>query len=203
MKEIALFIVGSVKNLGYAGIFLLMFLESSFFPFPSEVVMPPAGYLAAKGQMSLELAILFGTMGSLAGALFNYYIALFLGRPFLERYGKYIFLTPEKLEKVDIFFKNHGSISIFTGRLLPGIRQYISLPAGVSKMNLIPFTFFTVVGAGIWVSILTLLGYMIGNNETLLERHIHKATIGCVLFALFTVSFYVLWRKKKAKSVIS
>jgi len=203
MKEIALFIVGSIENLGYTGIFFLMFLESSFFPFPSEVVMPPAGYLAAKGKLSLELAVICGTMGSLAGALFNYYIAFLLGRPFLERYGRYIFLGSGNLQKVDIFFKNHGSISILTGRLLPGIRQYISLPAGISKMNPLFFTIFTLIGAGIWVTILTLLGYTVGNNETLLQKHLHTATIGCILFSLLIIGLYIVWRKRKTKPVIN
>ncbi|HOM24799.1 MAG TPA: DedA family protein, partial [Thermosynergistes sp.] len=128
-------LVSTIGRLGYPGIAALMFLESSFFPFPSEVVMPPAGYLAAQGRMNLWVAITMGTLGSLLGALFNYWVAVRFGRPFLERYGKYLFISEETLKKAEQFFLNHGHISTFIGRLLPGIRQYISLPAGLARMK--------------------------------------------------------------------
>ena len=197
MKEIALWIVNTVGGLGYAGIFFLMFLESSFFPFPSEVVMPPAGYLASKGKMSLALAIASGTAGSLAGALFNYYLAMFLGRSFIVKYGRYFLFTPEKLEKMERFFQKHGAISMFVGRLLPGVRQYISLPAGISRMNVLVFSIFTVLGAGIWVSVLTVIGYLVGNNEELLKRHLHLATAALVLFSVVVVGVYWLRLRRR------
>ena len=199
MKQIALWIVNAVWSLGYAGIFFLMFLESSFFPFPSEVVMPPAGYLAAKGKMSLPLAILAGTAGSLAGALFNYYVALKLGRPFLERYGRYLLLSGEKLEKLEVFFDRHGAISTLVGRLLPGIRQYISLPAGLSKMEVLTFGVYTAIGAGAWVSTLAIIGYLVGNNEELLKRHLHMATIAMVILSLAITVLYVSFKRRSSK----
>lgn len=197
MKEIALWIVNTVGGLGYTGIFFLMFLESSFFPFPSEVVMPPAGYLASKGKMSLALAIASGTAGSLAGALFNYYLAMFLGRSFIVKYGRYFLFTPEKLEKMERFFQKHGAISMFVGRLLPGVRQYISLPAGISRMNVLVFSIFTVLGAGIWVSVLAVIGYLVGNNEELLKRHLHLATAALVLFSVVVLGVYWLRLRRR------
>lgn len=136
LSQIINFIVETVGQLGYLGIFIMMFLESSFFPFPSEVVMIPAGYLAYKGEMNMYLVILFGILGSLAGAIFNYYFALKLGRRFLMRYGKYIFISEDTILKMEEFFNKHGHISTFFGRLIPVVRQYISLPAGLSRMNL-------------------------------------------------------------------
>ena len=134
-------LVDVIGHLGYAGIVGLMFLESSFFPFPSEVVMPPAGYLAWKGEMNVALVLGAGILGSILGALFNYWIAVRWGRPFFEKYGKYFFVTHESLDKAEIFFAHHGHISTFTGRLLPVIRQYISLPAGLARMPLPQFCF--------------------------------------------------------------
>ena len=196
MKKLVFWIINTVGSMGYLGIFFLMFLESSFFPFPSEVVVPPAGYLAAKGKMSLPLVILAGTGGSLAGALFNYYVAMFLGRPFLERFGRYLLLSSEKLRKLDVFFEKHGAISTFVGRLLPGIRQYISLPAGLSKMNVLVFSVYTALGAGIWVSALALLGYFVGNNEALLKEHLHEITVALVVFSAIVVAVY-WWKNQK------
>ncbi len=202
MKEIALWIVKAVADLGYLGIFFLMFLESSFFPFPSEVVMPPAGYLASKGEMSLSLAIIFGSLGSLMGALFNYLLSLKLGRPFLLRYGKYFLLTESKLKKVDVFFENHGAISMFLGRLLPGIRQYISLPAGIAKMNIFTFCTYTLLGASIWVSILSFLGYFVGHNEELLKKHLHLVSFVLMAFCLFALVIYIFVKKRKLKFIV-
>lgn len=139
-----------------------MFLESSFFPFPSEVVMIPAGYLVFKGEMNAIIAVICGIAGSLAGALFNYYIALKFGRDFLIRYGKYVFFTESTMQKMEAFFIKHGPMSTFVGRLITIIRQYISLPAGLARMNLVKFCLYTSLGAGIWVIILTLIGYYAG-----------------------------------------
>lgn len=155
-------IVEIVGNLGYTGIFIMMFLESSFFPFPSEVVMIPAGYLVFKGEMNAIIAVICGIAGSLAGALFNYYLALKFGRDFLIRYGKYVFFTESTMQKMEAFFIKHGPMSTFVGRLITIIRQYISLPAGLARMNLVKFCLYTSLGAGIWVIILTLIGYYAG-----------------------------------------
>ena len=160
MESIVHFLVETIGQWGYIGIFLLMFLESSFFPFPSEVVMIPAGYLAYKGEMNIFLVIVSGVLGSISGAWFNYLIASKFGRKFLKK-----FISNEKLSKLDKFFEKHGHISTFSGRLIPGVRQYISFPAGLTKMNGVVFTIFTGLGSLIWILILVGLGYFIGQNQ--------------------------------------
>ena len=194
------FIVQTVGEWGYAGIFLMMFLESSFFPFPSEVAMIPAGYLAHQGQMSLVLAWCAGTAGSLAGAVFNYYLCYFFGRELVLKYGKYVGITKVKMRKFEAFFKRHGEISTFNCRLIPGIRQYISLPAGLAKMNLFKFSLYTTLGAGIWVAILLAVGWYLGKNyDKSAFSHIVVALLAAVglLTALYIV--YVKRLSKKSK----
>lgn len=192
IMEIIDWIVSTVGSLGYPGIFILMMLESSFVPFPSEVIMIPAGYLASKGEMQIVIAILCGVFGSLAGALINYHLAVWLGRPFLLNYGKYVMFKEEHLYKMETFFQRHGHISTFTGRLIPMVRQYISIPAGLARMNIPMFCFYTSLGAGIWVVILTLLGYFIGENEALIKEYLRDIIIG--LFIVCTIGVGLYWR---------
>lgn len=156
------FIVRTIDSAGYFGIFILMAIESSVIPLPSEVVMIPAGYLVYLDRMNMSLVILVGTLGSLAGALVNYFVALKLGRPFIKKYGKYFLLKEKSIQKTEVFFNKHGEISTFVGRLIPLIRHYISLPAGLAKMNLFKFCIYTTIGAFIWVSILSYFGYYLG-----------------------------------------
>lgn len=182
------FVLDLVLDWGYWGIGIMMFLESSFVPFPSEVAIIPAGYHAAKGNMDLTLVIFSGTLGSLLGALFNYYLALTLGRKFIVRWGKYIFLHEQNLQKMEDFFKSHGAISTFTGRLIIGIRQYISLPAGLARMNVAVFSFYTSLGAGIWVVILAILGYFLGQNEELLKQYLQ-----IIVYAVFGLLVLLVW----------
>ncbi|RLA94065.1 MAG: DedA family protein [Deltaproteobacteria bacterium] len=199
LAEVISWLVATIGRLGYAGIMALMFLESSFFPFPSEVVIPPAGYLASKGRMEMALVIASGTAGSLLGALFNYWVALRLGRPFLQRYGRYFLIRDSVLERADRFFQRHGHISTFVGRLLPGIRQYISLPAGLARMDLWVFSLCTSLGAGLWVTVLALVGYWVGEREELLHRYLKEATLAAVAFALIVSGIY-LWRMRSFTS---
>ena len=196
LGDIVSFVVDAVESLGYAGIFIMMFLESSFFPFPSEVAMIPAGYLAVQGKMNLFIAIFTGILGSLSGALFNYFLAVKFGRGFLLKYGKYFFITEETITKTESFFKDHGAISTFTGRLIPAVRQYISFPAGLARMDLKLFSFYTVLGAGLWVVILTLIGYFFGANEELAKEHVKEITI-VVLGLLGLLIFWYVRKKKK------
>jgi len=198
LHDIVNFIVDTVGSLGYTGIFVMMFLESSFFPFPSEVVMVPAGYLAFKGEMNIYLAVLAGIAGSLAGAVFNYFLALKYGRVFLSRYGKYVLVKEETLQKMEEFFAKHGHISTFSGRLIPAVRQYISLPAGLAKMNLWKFSLYTSLGAGIWVVILTLLGYYIGHNESLVKEYLQVIIITILALLVVGILFYIRIKNKKS-----
>jgi membrane protein DedA with SNARE-associated domain len=197
MHDLIEWIVQTIGSLGYPGIFILMFLESSFFPFPSEVVMVPAGYLAYKGEMNLVIVIACGIAGSLAGALFNYYLAVKLGRPLLVRYGQYVMFSETSMQKIEDFFFRHGHISTFTGRLIPGVRQYISLPAGLARMNLGLFSFYTSLGAGIWVIILTMLGYFIGDNETLVKTYLQEIMLYLLLLCFVGVSIYWYFNHRK------
>lgn len=197
LTSIVNFIVETVGSLGYIGIFLMMFLESSFFPFPSEVVMIPAGYLAYKGEMNMYIAIAVGILGSLAGALFNYYLAIKFGRKFLIKYGKYFFIKEPTIVKMEEFFKSHGHISTFSGRLIPAVRQYISFPAGLARMNLFVFCIYTSLGAGIWVIILTLLGYFLGGNEALIKEYLHTI----IIIILVLLAILALWYYRRIKKV--
>lgn len=197
LHEIVDFIVNTVGSLGYFGIFIMMFLESSFFPFPSEIVMVPAGFLAYKGEMNLFIAVFSGIAGSLCGAIFNYFLALKFGRAFLSRYGKYVFVKEQTLEKMENFFAKHGHISTFSGRLIPAVRQYISLPAGLAKMNLWKFSLYTSLGAGIWVLILALLGYFIGSNQELIDEYLKVIVVSILVLLAIFIIFYIRIKMKK------
>ncbi len=196
LTDVVNFVVDTVGSLGYIGIFLMMFLESSFFPFPSEVVMIPAGYLAYKGEMNIYIAIFSGILGSLMGALFNYFLAIKLGRSFLVKYGRYFFIKEETIVKMEEFFKSHGHISTFSGRLIPAVRQYISFPAGLAKMNIFIFSIYTTLGAAIWVIILTLLGYYLGDNELLIKEYLRYIIVG-ILILLAVLGFWYYKRIKR------
>jgi len=187
----------TIGALGYPGIFLLMAMESSVIPVPSELVMPPAGYLAAQGRMNIWIAIFMGTAGSLVGAYANYYTAHYLGRPLLLKYGKYVWITEEKFARVEQYFKDHGEISTFIGRLLPVVRHLISLPAGLAGMNHVKFTIYTLAGAGIWVTILTWIGYFIGANQELIMQYSHQAVIGVIIVSAVIIAIYVRNHKRK------
>ncbi len=200
MHEIINWLVQTIGALGYPGIFLLMAMESSVIPLPSELVMPPAGYLAQQCQMNIAIAILCGTVGSLAGAYVNYFAAHRLGRPLVLKYGKYVWINEEKFAKVERYFKDHGEISIFIGRLLPVVRHLISLPAGLAGMNHLKFSLYTLAGAGLWVTVLSLIGYIIGANQELIFKHSHHALIVIVLGCIVLVFFYVRSHKRKNRA---
>ena len=156
---------------GLLFIFVFMAIESSFIPFPSEVVMIPSGFLAARGELGLGspsvavwVAIAVGVAGSLAGAFVNYYLALWVGKPFLEKYGKWFFLKPAALERACEVFNRYGAATTFVCRMVPAIRQLISIPAGIAKMPLGSFSLFTCLGAGVWTAILAFVGYGLGKS---------------------------------------
>ena len=152
----------------FALVFLFMAVESSFIPFPSEVVMIPAGFLAARGELGMSpvsaaaAATAVGVAGSLAGAYVNYFLALWVGKPFLERYGKWFFLSPAALDRSCEVFNKYGAATTFVCRMIPAIRQLISIPAGISRMPLWSFTLFTALGAGVWTAILSAVGFTLG-----------------------------------------
>ena len=196
MHDIAVWIVELIGGVGYLGIFMLMFLESTFIPVPSEVVMIHAGYLAYKGEMNFIIATLMGTFGSLGGALFNYFFALRFGRVFLQKYGKYILFPPKKQEKLEHFFQRHGEISTFSGRLILGLRHLISLPAGYAKMNLTKFVIYTTLGSALWVLVLMFVGFFVGSNEALVKHYLGIATIIAVISIVLIAAVYIYKLKK-------
>jgi len=189
-------LLSTIGSMGYPGIFILMAMESSVIPVPSELVMPPAGYLAHQGEMNIWISILMGTAGSLVGAYANYFAAHYLGRPLVIRYGRYVWITEHKFAKVESFFLRHGEISTFIGRLLPVVRHLISIPAGIAGMNHLRFSLYTLAGAGIWCTILAWIGYFIGREQALIVKYSHQAVIGVVIFSALLVSVYV-WRQKR------
>ena len=199
MHELVNWLLQTIGALGYPGIFALMAMESSVIPVPSELVMPPAGYLAQQGQMNMAIVILCGTMGSLIGAYANYFAAHYLGRPLVLKYGKYVWITEEKFAKVETFFQDHGEVSTFIGRLLPVVRHLISIPAGLAGMNHLKFSLYTLLGAGLWVTVLSYIGYFIGANRDLIMQYSHQAVIGVIIMSAAIIAVYV-WNHRRKKS---
>lgn len=199
MHELINWLVNTIGALGYPGIFLLMAMESSIIPIPSELVMPPAGYLVQQGRMHMGLVILSGTLGSLAGAYVNYFVARWLGRPLVIKYGRYVWITEEHFTRVEAFFLSHGEISTFIGRLLPVIRHLISIPAGIARMHHGRFSLYTTVGAAIWVSILSWMGYFIGQEQALIAKYSHKAVLGVIVFSIVLGGVYTILHRRKVR----
>lgn len=196
-----------ILRLGYWGVFALMFIESSFIPFPSEIIVPPAADLARRlPDWNVVVVVLVGTGGSLAGALFNYWLALYLGRPLLMRvingFGHYVRISRTEYDRAEALFQRHGAISTFTGRLIPGIRQIISLPAGLARMSLLSFCLLTAAGAGLWVTVLAWLGYWFGANAELLaaetKRLSHWLALGALIVLVGYAALYTLRRRRAA-----
>jgi membrane protein DedA with SNARE-associated domain len=199
MHELINWLVQTIGALGYPGIFALMAMESSVIPIPSELVMPPAGFLAQQGQMNMAIVILSGTLGSLVGAYANYFASHYLGRPLVLKYGKYVWITEEKFAKVEKFFKDHGEVSTFIGRLLPVVRHLISIPAGLAGMNHVKFSLYTLLGAGIWVTVLSYIGYFIGAERELIMQYSHQAVIGVIIASAVIIAVYV-WNHRRKKN---
>jgi membrane protein DedA with SNARE-associated domain len=201
LESFATWLTDTIFRLGYPGIVILMAVESSAIPFPSEVVMPPAGYNAALGKMSFPLVVLAGVAGSLIGALANYAVAGWLDR-WLRRYGKWLLVKPQALDRAEAFFRRHGEIGTFIGRLVPVVRQLISIPAGLARMRLDRFVLYTSLGAGIWSLILTWIGWAIGKNIGVLRQEEVQRRVGQVLVYLLPVLAvlalgYTLWYRRR------
>lgn len=205
------FIQWCLDHLNYWTITLLMAIESSFIPFPSEVVVPPAAYKAAigSGDLNVFLVVIFATIGADIGALINYVLSMYLGRPIVYKFanskiGKAFLLNSEKVNKAEVYFDKNGIISTLIGRLVPGIRQLISIPAGLAKMKLSTFLLYTTIGAGIWNSILAAIGYYLSkipgiNTEEQLMRQIntysHEIGLG-ILISVILLILIIILRKK-------
>lgn len=204
LTQLTTLLLEIINQLGYLGIFIGMTIESSFFPFPSEIIMIPAGALVAQGKMNLGIVFAMGLLGSLTGALINFFLAMYLGRTTIDflvsKYKRILFLDKEKIKMSDAYFKKHGEITTFIGRFIPVIRQLISLPAGFSKMNLFKFCLFTSLGAGAWVAILIYIGYLVGNNAALIEQNMHIVLVILLILAgIISIIYILLNRKLKRK----
>jgi membrane protein DedA with SNARE-associated domain len=200
LEAIVDWVVQQVHAWGYAGIFVMMTVESTVFPFPSEVALIPAGYLVSQGKMDAVLATLAGAGGSLFGALLNYFGALWIGRPFFARVESWFHWLPggggRGLEYTERYFASHGEITTFVGRLIPGVRHLISIPAGLVRMNLARFAFYTTLGAGIWSAILVAVGYIAGQSEELWRPLLRDATLWMLGAIVLLVAVYV-WRHRR------
>lgn len=202
LAELITWLVETISQLGYPGIVLLMAIESSVFPLPSEIVMPPAGVLVAQGRMSGVLVIIAGTVGSILGALGNYALAVWLGRPLLHRYSRYFLVREASLDRAEAFFLRHGEISTFVSRLLPVLRHLGSLPAGLARMHLGRFVAYTALGAAVWCSVLTWVGWYLGKHAASLQnedfqRYSTRAVLIMLPLLAVIVGIYA-WTRRKA-----
>lgn len=196
VETVSQWLVNFVDMFGYGGIFVMTFLESTFVPIPSEVTMIPAGYLVHQGQMSLGGVLAASIAGTLSGSLAMYFFAAYVGRRFLFAYGKYFFFGHERMAKLDAYFASHGEISIFTGRLIPGVRHVISFPAGLAHMNLKKFFVYTGAGGALWMTTLIMAGYLIGGSKEMIHRYMPYITATAVGIVVLLIVLYI-WRHRK------
>lgn len=195
-----------MDNMNYGTVTLLMAVESSFIPFPSEVVVPPAAYKATKPDsgMNVVLVVVFATLGALIGALVNYYLALWLGRPIVYKFaesklGRLCLLDASKIETAEKYFDKHGKSSTLIGRLVPAVRQLISIPAGLAKMNIVTFLTFTALGAGIWNTILAVLGYIAAGQSDLIDKYSHELSYILIGLGILFVAYLIFKAVRKKK----
>lgn len=195
-----------MDNMNYGTVTLLMAVESSFIPFPSEVVVPPAAYKATKPNsgMNVVLVVVFATLGALIGALVNYYLALWLGRPIVYKFaesklGRLFLLDASKIETAEKYFDKHGKSSTLVGRLVPAVRQLISIPAGLARMNIVTFLTFTALGAGIWNTILAVLGYIAAGQSDLIDKYSHELSYILIGLGILFVAYLIFKAVRKKK----
>jgi len=193
------------RDMGYPGIVILMAMESSVLPVPSEAVMPPVGYLAAKGEMNLVIVIACGVLGSVLGALANYGLSLWLGRAVIRRLGRYVLISEKSLDRAERFFDRHGEISTLLGRMLPVVRHLISIPAGIARMPLRRFVLFTGLGAFLWCTILATIGYVLGQheddwNKVEVQQYLREVLLYLIPALIVTVIAYAWWQRRHARA---
>lgn len=200
----AQWITNIMNSLGYLGIAFLMFLENLFPPIPSELIMPFAGFTVAQGKMNFALAVLAGLVGTLLGALPWYYIGYVFGeervKRFADRYGRWLTITSRDIDKANRWFDKNGKTAVLTGRLIPGIRTFISLPAGLNRMPFLPFVIYTSVGSLVWIGLLTFAGYTLGNNYKLVEEYIKPISTLIIVMVVVVAILWVIKRKMRSYS---
>ncbi len=193
-------VIKIIATTGYSGVFLLMLLESCGVLAPSEAIMPFAGFLVESGKFSFWPVVIIGALGNLVGSWLAYFIGLKGGRPLIEKYGKYIFLSSKDLDNADKWFKTRGELTVFIGRLLPVVRTYISFPAGVAKMNLKKFSLYTFIGAFLWSTLFGYLGVKMGANWEMIREKLHNFDLAIVVLIVLVMGwfFYRHWKNKKS-----
>ena len=203
MSQVSAWILIIMAKFGYLGIIFAMFAENVFPPIPSELIMPAAGFAVARGDLNLILVILAGTLGSVLGALPLYYLGRLLNEDrlmlFTEKYGKYVFVKPSDIRSSSIWFDKHGNKAVFFGRMVPGIRSFISIPAGMSKMPILPFLAFTALGSSIWTTLLTVAGYYFGENYEVIETMLAPYSKGFLLLAIVIIIAWFIKRRLSAR----
>ena len=193
ISAVAGFVISTISRLGYGGIVLLMTIESACIPLPSEIIMPFSGYLVHRGELNLQLVALAGAVGCVIGSLIAYHVGAWGGRPLIEKYGKYILISPHDLAIADRWFERHGDITVFIGRLLPVIRTFIAFPAGVARMPLWRFNLYTFVGSYVWSLALAWIGMKLGEHWDTLGFYFHRFDAAIAVVGLAAVAWYV-WR---------
>ena len=209
LEQLVNWLLQTLRDVGYPGIVALMAMESSILPVPAELVMPPAGYWVAKGEMNAWIVLACGTVGSVLGALANYWMAHVLGRAFVRRFGRYVLLSERSLDRAERFFADHGEISTLVGRLLPVLRHLISILAGIARMSVSRFVTFTALGAFAWCAVLTGIGYFLGRHEDALPSHEEvQRYVGRVMWIVVPlivvgVTIYVIrHRRRRAATMV-
>ena len=207
MSQVSAWVLIIMAKFGYLGIIFAMFAENVFPPIPSELIMPAAGFAVARGDLNLILVILAGTLGSVIGALPLYYLGRLLNEDrlmvFTQKYGKYVFVKPSDIQSSSVWFDKHGSKAVFFGRMVPGIRSFISIPAGMSKMPILPFLAFTALGSSIWTSLLTIAGYYFGENYEVIETMLAPYSKGFLLLAVVIIIAWFMKRRLMARRNIN
>ena len=207
MSQVSAWVLIIMAKFGYLGIIFAMFAENVFPPIPSELIMPAAGFAVARGDLNLILVILAGTLGSVLGALPLYYLGRLLNEDrllvFTQKYGKYVFVKPSDIRSSSVWFDKHGSKAVFFGRMVPGIRSLISIPAGMSKMPILPFLVFTALGSSIWTSLLTIAGYYFGENYEVIEIMLAPYSKGFLLLAVVIIIAWFIKRRLTARRNIN
>ncbi len=199
LEQFVNWLVSIVHDLGVLGIFVMTFVESTFVPIPAEMTMIPAGYLVQQGKMPFVPVLAASIVGTVSGAYFNYWLARYFGRGIFIRYGKWLMIDEAKLIKLESFFRKHGAISTFTGRLIPGLRHYIAFPAGLARMDIRKFFLYTALGGGIWMTVLICLGYFVGENKEIATKYLPMAKL--VILSLMALGVVVYVRRQKRMAV--
>jgi membrane protein DedA with SNARE-associated domain len=201
LKPLVEFITSFIAHLGYAGIFSLMILESALIPIPSEIIMPFSGFLSSTGKLDPFLVTLSGSLGNLIGSLLTYYFGIKAGRQFILRYGKYILFKKEHLEITENLFRRYGDRISFVGRLLPGIRTYVSLPAGIGKSNFTKFIVYTFAGSIVWNSMLTYVGMSLGSSWKNIDKYSIYLDVAAILLVAAFIMWFIYTTKRKSNAI--